>query len=135
MTARIAFAFVLASAATAAGAQQLYDCPVNGRPQLFLGQSAPEGCVAAPGVGLSQAEDVALSARLDAQEREIERLARQVRALSRRSLGTTLERTAPVPAPHLAPLSSDLLTGTEQRRRDLGQDLERELDALRNAKP
>lgn len=123
-------AAALALAGTAAPAD-LIECMVDGLPVAVSGPVAadlPEACrplsAAAFPLGTDNRDGADLARRLDAQEAAIARLEREVERLRLLMIRPTVAQPA---APSIG---GTLGQDSAGRLRDLGQDLDRKLDAL-----
>ena len=117
---------LLAAAATAAPAAYL--CKTEAGPLLVSGPALsqpPANCRTAAGAEWVRAgPDLAeIARRLEAHERALARLSKEVEALARR----VAPRDLVLPAP---PSGLGAAARSDQRLRDLGQDIDRKLDAL-----
>ncbi|MBM9594963.1 hypothetical protein [Roseitranquillus sediminis] len=114
----------IAASPTAAQDTRLFDCGTESRPMIVGGSEAPSGCVSVDTEALELERPAPalddLARRLDEQEARIHRLERQVQ-------GMAAPAYRPMPLPRM-PAADPY--DTRGRLRDLGQDIDRKLDAL-----
>ncbi len=122
-------AAALAVAVAGAARADLFDCNVAGRPVVVAGpalQGLPENCrrLAASAFAPPAPDPAQLARRLDAQEAALARLSARLESLAR-----AVRAPVVLAPPPRSAIGAEAEAEAADRLRDLGQDINRKLDA------